>query len=59
VLTVPVTALLALSGGGYGLEVISGGTASYVQVDTGLFAGGRVEVTGEGIDEGTVVGMPE
>ncbi len=59
VLTVPVTALLALSGGGYGLEVVAGGTSSYVQVDTGLFADGRVEITGEGIDEGTVVGMPE
>jgi peptidoglycan hydrolase-like protein with peptidoglycan-binding domain len=59
VLTVPVTALLALSGGGYGLEVVAGGTSSYVQVDTGLFAAGRVEITGDGIDEGTVVGMPE
>lgn len=59
VLTVPVPALLALADGGYGLEVISGGTSSYVRVTTGLFAAGRVEVTGEGIDEGTVVGMPE
>ncbi len=59
VLTVPVTALLALSDGGYGLEVVAGGASSYVQVDTGLFAVGRVEVTGDGIDEGTVVGMAE
>lgn len=59
VLTVPVTALLALAGGGYGLEVVDGGTSSYVEVDTGLFADGRVEVSGQGIDEGTVVGMPK
>lgn len=59
VLTVPVTALLALAEGGYGVEVVAGGTTSYARVDTGLFADGRVEVSGEGIDEGTVVGMPE
>lgn len=59
VLTVPVTALLALAEGGYGLEVVAGGTTSYVRVDTGLFADGRVEVSGTGIAEGTVVGMPE
>ncbi|MFC7624234.1 efflux RND transporter periplasmic adaptor subunit [Microlunatus sp. GCM10028923] len=59
VLTVPVTALVALAEGGYGLEVITGGTPSYVPVDTGLFADGRVEVSGAEIDEGTVVGMPE
>jgi len=27
-------------------------------VRVGLFAGGRVEVSGDGIDAGTVVGMP-
>ncbi|WP_246186870.1 peptidoglycan-binding protein [Microlunatus speluncae] len=59
VLTVPVIALLALSGGGYGLEVVAGGASSYVEVDTGLFAAGRVEVEGDGIAAGTVVGMPE
>jgi peptidoglycan hydrolase-like protein with peptidoglycan-binding domain len=58
VLSVPVTALLALAEGGYGLEVVGDdGTTELVAVDTGLFAGGRVEVTGGGITEGTVVGV--
>ncbi|RIQ37351.1 efflux RND transporter periplasmic adaptor subunit [Jiangella rhizosphaerae] len=58
VLVVPVTALLAMSGGGYGLEVVAGdGTTSVVPVELGLFADGRVEVTGDGIAEGDVVGV--
>lgn len=58
VLVVPVTALLALAEGGYGLEIVADdGTASIVSVETGLFAKGKVEVTGEGVDEGTVVGV--
>jgi peptidoglycan hydrolase-like protein with peptidoglycan-binding domain len=59
VLTVPVAALVALREGGYGLEVVSGGTSSYVPVETGLFADGRVEVSGDGIGAGTIVGMPK
>ncbi|MFI0354886.1 peptidoglycan-binding protein [Actinomadura sp. 9N407] len=59
VLTVPVTALLALQEGGFGVEVVSGNTTSYVPVTTGLFAGGRVEVSGQGIAAGTVVGVPK
>jgi peptidoglycan hydrolase-like protein with peptidoglycan-binding domain len=58
VLAVPVAALVALAEGGYGVEVIASGTSSYVAVTTGLFADGRVEISGEGIAEGTVVGMP-
>lgn len=55
VLTVPVNALLAYSGG-YGLEVVAkDGTTTIVPVTTGLFASGRVEVTG--IDEGATVGV--
>jgi hypothetical protein len=58
VLLVPVTALLAVAEGGYGLEVVRGdGTTKIVRVDTGLFADGRVEVRGAGISEGTVVGV--
>ena len=58
VLTVPVNALLALSEGGYGLEVVDdGGTTEIVAIDTGLFASGRVEVSGAGLAEGTVVGV--
>ena len=56
VLTVPVAALLALSEGGYGLEVIDGDSRRVVPVRTGLFAAGRVEISGAGIDDGTAVG---
>ena len=58
VLAVPVAALVALAEGGYGVQVIEGSGSSYVAVTTGLFANGRVEISGEGIAEGTVVGMP-
>jgi peptidoglycan hydrolase-like protein with peptidoglycan-binding domain len=57
VLVVPVTALLALAEGGYGLEVVRGATSEIVRVDTGLFADGKVEASGAGIAEGTVVGV--
>ncbi|GIJ50886.1 peptidoglycan-binding protein [Virgisporangium aliadipatigenens] len=58
VLTVPVAALLALAEGGYGVQVVENGTSRIVAVETGMFAAGRVEISGEGIAEGTVVGMP-
>ncbi|WP_369263459.1 peptidoglycan-binding protein [Streptomyces sp. R35] len=58
VLTVPVAALVALPAGGFGVEVVRGSTTAYVPVETGLFANGRVEITGEGIAQGTKVGMP-
>jgi peptidoglycan hydrolase-like protein with peptidoglycan-binding domain len=58
VLLVPVSALLALAEGGYGLEVVrEDGTTRVVPVDTGLFADGKVEVRGVGIAEGAVVGV--
>ncbi|MHA7133456.1 peptidoglycan-binding protein [Oerskovia turbata] len=57
VLTVPVAALLALAEGGYGVEVVDGGTTRIVAVDTGMFADGSVEITGD-VAEGDVVGMP-
>ncbi|MBM7789774.1 peptidoglycan-binding protein [Tenggerimyces flavus] len=57
VLTVPVAALLALREGGHGLEIVDGDRRSIVPVETGLFAAGRVEVSGAGIEAGTVVGM--
>ena len=56
VVAVPVGALVALAEGGYGVQVVAGGKTSYVSVKTGLFADGRVEVTG--IEPGTVVGVP-
>jgi peptidoglycan hydrolase-like protein with peptidoglycan-binding domain len=58
VLAVPVQALLALAEGGYGVQVVDGGTTRIVAVQIGLFAAGKVEVSGEGISEGTLVGMP-
>jgi peptidoglycan hydrolase-like protein with peptidoglycan-binding domain len=58
VLTVPVAALLALAEGGYGLQVVDGDSTRIIAVETGLFANGRVEVTGTGLTEGMTVGMP-
>jgi hypothetical protein len=58
VLTVPVNALLALVDGGYGVEVVDGSKTRIVTVQTGLFSGGRVEVTGDGLTEGLSVGVP-
>ncbi|GFJ80063.1 peptidoglycan-binding protein [Phytohabitans houttuyneae] len=59
VLTVPVAALLALAEGGYGLEVVDGGATRYIAVEAGLFADGRVEVSGGGVAEGMTVGLPK
>jgi peptidoglycan hydrolase-like protein with peptidoglycan-binding domain len=56
VLAVPVSALLALAGGGYGLEVVgSSGAHHLVGVTAGLFASGQVQVSGPGITAGTRV----
>jgi len=59
VLTVPVSALLALAEGGYGLEIVDGDRTSVVAVQVGMFAGGRVEVTGSGLAESTMVRVPQ
>lgn len=59
VLTVPVSALLALLEGGYAVEVVDAdGTTRYVGVDAGLFQDGIVEVRGDGIEEGMTVVVP-
>jgi len=56
VLAVPITALLALAEGGYGVEVVgASGAHRLVAVRTGLFASTMVEVSGPGIAEGTRV----
>jgi putative peptidoglycan binding protein len=57
VLAVPVEALVARRGGGYGVELAAG--RRIVPVETGLFAGGYVEVSGSGIGEGTRVVVPD
>lgn len=60
VLSVPVGALLALTPDQYGIEIVeSGGTTRKVPVTIGLFAGGRVEISGEGISEGQRVVVPQ
>ena len=58
VLSVPVAALLALPEGGFALEVVGDGQSRVVPVATGLFASGRVEVAGDDIAEGVLVGVP-
>ena len=55
VLAVPVEALVARRGGGYGVELAAG--RRIVPVETGLFADGYVEVSG--IREGTRVVVPD
>ncbi|MBM7169905.1 efflux RND transporter periplasmic adaptor subunit [Streptomyces sp. G44] len=59
VLVVPISALVARKGGGYALEVVTGDSTEYRPVELGMFADGRVEVSGSGIKEGTVVGVPK
>ena len=51
VLAVPVSALLALNGGGYAVQRADG---TLIAVETGLFADGLVEVSGAGL----AAGMP-
>jgi peptidoglycan hydrolase-like protein with peptidoglycan-binding domain len=58
VLAVPVAALLALAEGGYGVQVVDGSTTRIVAVETGLFADGKVEITGAGLRAGMKVAMP-
>lgn len=58
VLTVPVTALLALVEGGYAVEVVEGARSRLVPVEVGMFADGLVEVRGQALREGTRVEVP-
>jgi peptidoglycan hydrolase-like protein with peptidoglycan-binding domain len=59
VLAVPVTALLALSEGGYAVEVVvEDGSIVLVAVDPGLFADGLVEVDSDVLAEGMEVVVP-
>jgi hypothetical protein len=61
-LVVPVTALLARSGGGYAVEVVgTPGRNHLVPVSLGLFddADGLVQVTASGLAAGQSVVVPE
>jgi Putative peptidoglycan binding domain len=61
VLVVPVTALIALAGGGYAVEEVErGGTHHLVGVTVGLFddADGLVQVSGSGLAAGQRVVVP-
>jgi hypothetical protein len=56
VLSAPVNALLALAGGGYGVEVVlRSGAHRLVGVHTGIYAGGLVQISGSGLTAGTKV----
>jgi Putative peptidoglycan binding domain len=57
VLAVPVNALVALRGGGYGVELA--GSRRIVPVDAGMFADGFVEISGSGIRSGMRVVVPD
>jgi hypothetical protein len=56
VLAVPISALLALAGGGYGVELIEpSGAHRLVGVTTGVFSSSEVQVTSTDLDVGTKV----
>jgi hypothetical protein len=60
ILSVPVISLLALLDGGYAVEVLeSGSITRLVPVETGIYADGWVEVTGQGLEAGIEVVMPK
>jgi peptidoglycan hydrolase-like protein with peptidoglycan-binding domain len=58
-LSVPMSALLALRGGRYGLEVARAGTTTVVEVTPGLYSdGGYVQITRGRVKAGDVVVVP-
>ncbi|WP_405490084.1 peptidoglycan-binding protein [Streptomyces sp. NBC_00096] len=58
VLSVPVNSLLALAEGGFGVQVVEDGKVREVEVELGMFGKGRVEVKGDALKEGMLVGVP-
>jgi hypothetical protein len=58
VLAVPITALVALAGGGYGVYRRHGAERTLIGVTTGLFSDAMVQVDGDGLQEGDDVEVP-
>ena len=58
VLAVPVNALLALQGGGFGVDVMSNDSSHLVGVTTGVYSDTLVQISGSGITAGTRVQVP-
>jgi hypothetical protein len=59
ILAVPINALVALAGGGYGVEVLSGTQKTLLGVQTGLFANTLVQVAANGLSPGMRVEVPK
>ncbi len=59
VLAVPITALVALAGGGYGLYLLDGGERRLIGVTPGLFSDSLVEVRGGELSENATVEVPQ
>ena len=58
VLAVPVSALVALAGGGYAVDVVQGAAVHLIAVQTGLFGQTLVQVSGAGLAAGMRVQVP-
>jgi peptidoglycan hydrolase-like protein with peptidoglycan-binding domain len=58
VLAVPITALVALSGGGYGLYVVNGRSKKLIAATPGLFSTTLVQVSALGLRAGDLVQVP-
>jgi Putative peptidoglycan binding domain len=58
VLAVPVNALLALQGGGFGVDVVTANGSRLVGVSAGLYSNTLVQISGTGIAAGARVQVP-